>query len=129
MGTISREEFQTLLKPVAGFIADKVLDSNLQNELNESFPQGGEVLDGIKQACHDAIAAGRQRRDDELGRNYVLLGLPIVDAQLVDPIGVDVAGQDDRVGDLAIFEEAHDRHALADVARPLIHRELIAALA
>jgi hypothetical protein len=58
MNTISREDFQQLLDPVINFITGKQLDKKLENDLNTEFPKSGKVLNGIKQACHDAIAAG-----------------------------------------------------------------------
>ncbi len=70
MSTISREEFQALLVPVTNFIKEKPLDSGLQDELNGKFPQGGEVLNGIKEACHDAIAAGWMCKYEDGGIKY-----------------------------------------------------------
>lgn len=105
MGTISREEFQTLLEPVAGFIANKALDSNLQIELNQSFPQGGEVLDGIKQACHDAIAAGWMCKYEDSGIKF---GRVIKPTPALAGFSVDVVQMQDIVG-------PHHRHPLGEI--------------
>ncbi|MFN9906435.1 MAG: hypothetical protein ACK56F_09980, partial [bacterium] len=36
----------------------------------------------------------------------------VVDAEIVDPVGVDVPGEDDRVGDPPVGPESRARHAL-----------------
>ena len=47
--------------------------------------------------------------------------LAVVDAEVVDPVRVDVAGQDDGVGNLAVGEELDQLHPLGGVAGPLVH--------
>ena len=95
MNTISREDFQQLLDPVINFITGKQLDKNLENDLNTEFPKSGEVLNGIKQACHDAIAAGWMCKYEGGGIKY---GRVIKPAPATSNFSVDVVLMKDLAG-------------------------------
>ena len=95
MSSITREEFQGLLEPVTSFIADKSLDAKLETELNQSFPKHGEVFKNIKQACHDAIAAGWMCKyeADEIRYGRVIKPAPELSGFSADVVEIkDLAG-------------------------------------
>ena len=56
--TLKIIEFQALLKPVTELVSGMTIDSELEEELNQRFPPGGEMFDAIEKACHEAIADG-----------------------------------------------------------------------
>lgn len=105
MGTISREDFQALLEPVTNFIGEKPLDKNLQDDLNQEFPQGGEVLNGITQACHDAIAAGWMCKYEDSGIKFGRVIKPTAETA---GFSVDVVQMNDVVG-------PHHRHPRGEI--------------
>ena len=95
MSTISREEFQSLLAPVTNFIGNKILDKSLQDELNSEFPQDGDVLNGIKRACRDAIVAGWMCKYEDGGIKYGRVIKPVAETA---GFSVDVVQMKDVVG-------------------------------
>jgi Domain of unknown function (DUF4863) len=105
MSTMSREEFQLLLEPVTNFIGEQPLDSSLQAELNREFPQDGKVLNNIKQACHDAIAAGWMCKYEDGGIKYGRVIKPVAETA---GFSVDVVQMKDVVG-------PHHRHPQGEI--------------
>ena len=105
MSTISRAEFQALLEPVTNFIGEKPLDKSLQDELNQEFPKGGDVFNGITQACHDAIAAGWMCKYEDSGIKYGRVIKPAVETA---GFSVDVVQMSDVVG-------PHHRHPQGEI--------------
>lgn len=105
MSTISREEFQSLLEPITSFIGEKPLDKGLQNELSKEFPQGGEVLNSIIQACRDAIAAGWMCKYEDSGIKF---GRVIKPAAETAGFSVDVVQMSDVIG-------PHHRHPQGEI--------------
>ncbi len=95
MTTISREDFQTLLSPVIGFIGEKSIDKTLQDDLNREFPKDGEVLNNIKQACHDAIAAGWMCKYEDSGVKFGRVIKPVPETK---GFSVDVVQMKDVIG-------------------------------
>ena len=95
MATINREGFQQLLEPVINFIREKKLDETLENDLNREFPKSGETLIAIKQACHDAIAAGWMCKYEGGGIKY---GRVIKPAPETANFSVDVVLMEDLAG-------------------------------
>ena len=105
MSSITREEFQDLLKPVTSFIAGKNLDAKLETELNQNFPKDGEVFNNITQACHDAIAAGWMCKYEAGGIKY---GRVIKPAAPLSGFSVDVVEMKDLAG-------PHHRHPQGEI--------------
>ncbi len=105
MSTISCEEFQTLLEPVTRYIGGKSLNTDLQDELNQVFPQDGKVLNDIKQACHDAIAAGWMCQYEGGGIKYGRVIKPTPDTA---GFSVDVVQMKDLAG-------PHHRHPQGEI--------------
>lgn len=70
MSSITREDFQALIKPVCDFIGDKALDKSLETALNDQFPANGSEFRTIQQACHDAIVAGWMCKHEQGGIKF-----------------------------------------------------------
>jgi len=105
MSAMSRAEFQALLEPVISYIDEKSLDTDLQNELNQEFPVGGDVLSSIKQACHNAITAGWMCKYEDNGIKY---GRVIKPAPETGRFSVDVVQMQDIAG-------PHHRHPQGEI--------------
>jgi Domain of unknown function (DUF4863) len=52
------EQLGDLISPITEHLQSKLIDKNLEVELNESFPAEGEIFQRIFTACRDAIEAG-----------------------------------------------------------------------
>jgi competence protein ComEC len=72
-----------------------------------------------------AVAAGRDRRADELAADDRRGLLERPHLEVAGEVAVDVAGQDHRVRGPPRAEELHDRVGVGLVGRPLVHRELL----
>ena len=52
------EQLGDLISPITNHLNGRLLDKDLEVELNKSFPAGGELFQRIFAACQDAIEAG-----------------------------------------------------------------------
>ena len=52
------EQLGDLVSPITDYVNDRLLDKNLEADLNHSFPAEGELFQRIFSACRDAIEAG-----------------------------------------------------------------------
>jgi hypothetical protein len=98
-------EFQTLLKPVTDLVSGMTIDAKLTEELNRSFPPGGEAFDKIEKACHKAIADGWMCANGEIGRRW---GRVIEPCEETGGLSVDVVDLTDLVG-------SHHSHPAGEV--------------
>lgn len=52
------ESFSDLMSDVAGRVAGRPLNADLESFLNETYPPDGAWFQAVEQACHEAIEAG-----------------------------------------------------------------------
>ena len=71
----------------------------------------------------DAVSAGADGGAGEFGSDGGGIGALEVELEVVDLVGVEVAGQDDGVRGAALVEEGHEAVAVGGVAVPLVHGE------
>jgi hypothetical protein len=87
-------------------------------DVADNFEVGGVGLGA-------AVTAAGEGGGDEFGREggEVVLAVidAVIDAEFVGPVGVDVAGEDDGVGDLMIANVFEELLALGGIAGPLVH--------
>lgn len=55
---MGRETFEKLIQEVVGWIGDRPLDADLDRDLNQVFPAGGETYKSLLDACKSGDAAG-----------------------------------------------------------------------
>ena len=70
-----------------------------------------------------AVAAGGDRRADELGRNRRRPLVPVIDLEIVDPVAVDVPGQHHGVLGPPRGQKLHEPSPRRLVAAPLVHAD------
>ncbi|HEX9810558.1 MAG TPA: DUF4863 family protein [Burkholderiales bacterium] len=52
------EQLGDLISPITNHLQGRLPDKDLEAELNDTFPAGGEIFERIFTACRDAIEAG-----------------------------------------------------------------------
>lgn len=98
-------QFQTLITPVIETIAGKAVDAQLEAELNRRFPANEEAFQVIREACHEAIAAGWMCSQGDDKRRF---GRVIEAAPATRNLSVDVVDLTDIVG-------PHHRHPNGEI--------------
>lgn len=94
---MTREQFETLMTPVIGFIAGKSVDRALADALNQRFPGDGGEIRAIEQACHGAITAGWMCSQGGEGRRF---GRVIEATPQTKDLSVDVVDLTEVIGPL-----------------------------
>jgi len=102
---MTREEFQSLIAPVAEAAAGRTLDDGLAALLNEHCPAGGENFQAIERACHEAIREGWMCKHEAGGIRY---GRVIKPAPAIHGFSVDVVDMFDVKG-------PHHRHPNGEI--------------
>ena len=67
---MSREQFDALMKEVAGAVAGKPFDAELEAQLNRDFGPGSDMYANIKTACEVGIAEGWLAENENDGLRY-----------------------------------------------------------
>jgi hypothetical protein len=82
------DTFRALIKRVTDHIAERPLDSELENDLNRTFPANGEVYALIFESCRSAIAAGWMCEREAGGIKYgrVIKAVPELNGYSVDVV-------------------------------------------
>jgi hypothetical protein len=82
------DTFRALIKRVTDHIAERPLDSELENDLNRTFPANGEVYALIFESCRSAIAAGWMCEREAGGIKYgrVIKSVPELNGYSVDVV-------------------------------------------
>ena len=89
------DELRKLLKPVTDHVANSTVSSVLADDLNRTFPEGGETFEAIERACHEAIAEGWMCAQGAEGRRF---GRVIKPGIQTGGLSVDVVELDNFVG-------------------------------
>lgn len=92
---MSRETFDDLMREVAGTIAGKPFDDNLEKELNDNYGIGTGKYEAIKAACEDGIEEGWLCENENNGLRY---GRPIKPSPETRDLSVDVVKYKDLKG-------------------------------
>jgi hypothetical protein len=64
------EKFTNLISSITSRIQGKPLDKQLEAELNETFPPGGEVFESVFNACRQGVAEGWMCNREGGGMKY-----------------------------------------------------------
>jgi hypothetical protein len=89
------EKFKSLISEVTSKIADKPLDTSLQQYLNDEFPAQGELFKYIESACHQATEDGWMCEREHAGIRF---GRVIKPSQDTHGFSVDVVQMENIVG-------------------------------
>lgn len=89
------QQFQSLMKPIMGAIADRAIDQALAADLNRRFAPGSETFRAIEAACHEAIQDGWMCSQGAEGRRF---GRVIEASPETHDLSVDVVQLRDIVG-------------------------------
>lgn len=92
---MNTDELQKLLNPVTDHVSNSTVSSELSDDLNRTFPEGGETFDAIERACHEAIAEGWMCNQGVAGRRF---GRVIKPGIQTGGLSVDVVELDNFVG-------------------------------
>jgi hypothetical protein len=98
-------EFGELLIPVLRQVSGRALDPRLERDLNESFPAGSELFEGVFAACQDAIAAGWMCAREAGGVKF---------GRVIKP-GPDTAGFSVDVVEMTDIAGPHHRHPQGEI--------------
>lgn len=99
------EEFKSLIGPLTEFVATRVVDHRLADDLADRFPANGEYFAKVEDACRSAIAAGWMCAEGGQGRRFGRVIEPSADT---GGLSVDVVALKDIVG-------PHHRHPTGEV--------------
>tara|TARA_R110000851_G_scaffold278768_1_gene431876 strand:+ start:6594 stop:7061 length:468 start_codon:yes stop_codon:yes gene_type:complete len=99
------ETFQQLIQKVTNHIGDRPLDKTLQDDLNQTFPAGGDVYNDIVDACRTGVAQGWMCQHEGGGIRY---GRVIKPTDSLNGYSVDVVDMKDLAG-------PHHRHPNGEV--------------
>lgn len=105
MSEITREDLQSLLKPIIKMIGDNTLDADLEIELNSKYPSSSQEYQAIETACHEAIKAGWMCKYEADGVRY---GRVIKPVDELNDFSVDVVDMNDIRG-------PHHRHPQGEI--------------
>lgn len=105
MGNITPQRFGKLMKPILLTISDAGVDTDLEKELNATFPPEGESFRNIEQACLEAIDAGWMCAQGGKGRRFGRVFEPSVETH---GLSIDVVDLTDIVG-------PHHRHPTGEI--------------
>ncbi|MBV5325461.1 MAG: DUF4863 family protein [Rhodospirillaceae bacterium] len=92
-----QEQFGALMAPVIDAIAGKPVDRALAESLNQQFPDHGDAVAAMEQACHFAINSGWMCSQGGPGRRF---GRVIEASPATKDLSVDVVDLTDIVGPL-----------------------------
>ncbi|MBF23695.1 DUF4863 family protein [Neopusillimonas maritima] len=99
------ETFQQLIQKVTNHIGDRPLNKTLQDDLNQTFPVGGDVYNEIVNACHTGVAQGWMCQYEGGGIRY---GRVIKPTDVLNGYSVDVVDMKDLAG-------PHHRHPNGEI--------------
>ncbi|QIM48902.1 DUF4863 family protein [Pusillimonas sp. DMV24BSW_D] len=99
------ETFQQLIQKVTNHIGDRPLNKTLQDDLNQTFPVGGDVYNEIVNACRTGVAQGWMCQYEGGGIRY---GRVIKPTDVLNGYSVDVVDMKDLAG-------PHHRHPNGEI--------------
>lgn len=99
------ETFQQLIQKVTNHIGNRPLDKTLQDDLNQTFPAGGDVYNEIVSACRTGVADGWMCQHEGGGIRY---GRVIKPTDVLNGYSVDVVDMKDLAG-------PHHRHPNGEI--------------
>ena len=102
---MNTETFQQLIRQVTDHIGKRPLDTALQDDLNSTFPAGGQVFTDIVNACKTGIAEGWMCQYEAGGLRYGRVVKPSAD---LNGFSVDVVDMKDIAG-------PHHRHPNGEI--------------
>jgi len=92
---MNQDDFTGLMAEIAGAIADRPLDQELQSFLNQTFPGDGDMVERIETACRDGMRDGWLCAREHGGIKF---GRPIKPSLGIHSFSVDVVHMDDCKG-------------------------------
>ena len=102
---MNTETFQHLIRQVTDHIGNRPLDAALQDDLNATFPAGGQMFNDIADACKTGVAEGWMCQYEAGGLRY---GRVIKPADALNGFSVDVVDMKDIAG-------PHHRHPNGEI--------------
>lgn len=101
----SMQQFESLIRELATYIADKKIDADLQVYLNSRFPADGTVFRQLADACRSGIAEGWLCNREQAGIRFGRIIKPGADTH---DYSVDVVVMENIVG-------PHHRHPAGEI--------------
>lgn len=102
---VTPEQFRDLISTLTVRVQDKPLDGQLEIELNQAIPPGGEIYESVFGACRGAIEAGWMCKHEAQGIRY---GRVIKPGAQTHGFSVDVVEMHD-------LEGPHHRHPMGEI--------------